>query len=172
MLGGQLEYHINASHRWHSILHKLHNTTMVCFAIAFIAAGWHVAEEFAHWWSRHTQSPSTALEARAEPQRPDHAATGDHEAPSWGLWLTFLAAGLPAVGAAAHAVGAAGEFHRLAQRSDAMAGRLNELRNQFLAPQRQSSARIARYASAASSLMMDEVCDWRILCRQPPIQLP
>lgn len=172
MLGGQLQYHINASDRWRSILHKLHNTTMVCFVIAFIAAGWHVAEEFAHWMSRQRETPATTLDARPGPQNQDHAAREDHGAPTWGLWLTFLAAGLPAVGAAAHAVGAAGEFHRLAQRSDAMAGRLHELRRQVLATQGQSSASIAQYATLASSLMMDEVCDWRILCRQPPIHVP
>lgn len=87
--------------------------------------------------------------------------------------LTLLTAGLPACGAAAYAISSQGEFHRLAERSETMASQLAE-RGRELDKLRERSSFTSRdlraVASAAAQMMIDEVIDWRILYRKPPME--
>ena len=88
------------------------------------------------------------------------------------LWLTVGCAGLPALGAAAHAVTSQFEFRRLRERSVCMERNLSEalagLRALTSDGSRLSSRSIAEAIYPASRAMMDEVVEWRILSSKPP----
>lgn len=88
-------------------------------------------------------------------------------------WLTLLTGFLPAAAASAHGISSQGEFRRLAERSKAMAIDLVHARRALQrlswAPNGFTATDLYRTVSTAAAAMIDEVTDWRILYRKPPI---
>jgi Protein of unknown function (DUF4231) len=92
---------------------------------------------------------------------------------SHSLWLTFFAAVFPAFGAAAYGIRSHGEFQRIAERSEAMSQRLQEMADQLRNPEYMlSSHALGQMAEAAADIMTTEVLDWRIVFRAKPLVLP
>jgi hypothetical protein len=88
-------------------------------------------------------------------------------------WLTFFAAVFPAFGAAAYSIRSHGEFQRIAERSEAMRQKLQEMANQLLKRNDvRSSHALGQIAEAAADTMITEVLDWRIVFRAKPLVLP
>ncbi len=139
-IGSQVDYHVVNKFHLETINHRLHVLARIFFVATALACGVHLVV--------HNEL--------------------------LGPWLTLLAAGLPACGAAAHAVCSHGEFKRLVDRSEAMAaqlgfitGRLDNLRAEN---GRCSSLDLVPIVTSAAQTMMDEVSDWRVLYRKPPIE--
>lgn len=89
-------------------------------------------------------------------------------------WVTVLTALLPAIGAAMLGIRVQGEFSSSAERSEAMAERLNELAAELekLDEQTLSLALLQTYVESAAETMLIEVVDWRFVFRGKPISLP
>jgi hypothetical protein len=84
-------------------------------------------------------------------------------------WLTFVAAVLPAFGAAFYAIRSQGEFHRIVQRADAMAKKLEQIAaNLEKIEKTSSSAALGKIAESAADCMITEVLDWRIMFQARP----
>ncbi|MBU7006860.1 hypothetical protein [Phosphitispora fastidiosa] len=90
----------------------------------------------------------------------------------YNAWLTLLSAVLPALGAGFAGILFQGEFHRLEQRSAAMAKRLQELKSSLDEMKDFSYADLSRIAKVTAEVMITEVLDWRIMFQARPLQLP
>ncbi|MBN1567794.1 MAG: DUF1273 family protein [Acidobacteria bacterium] len=87
-------------------------------------------------------------------------------------WLTLCAAGFPAAAGACHAISNQGEFRKLADRSNAMALSLKGIKEELQAMSGESQldkATLEEKALEVSEIMIEEVTDWQILYRKPPI---
>jgi hypothetical protein len=85
-------------------------------------------------------------------------------------WLTALAAGLPALSSACHAIATQGEFERLAERSKAMCSSLEVLAAELRemgASGNFTVGDLREEARNVSELVVEEVVDWQILYRKP-----
>ena len=97
--------------------------------------------------------------------------------PAWrsGL-LTLLAGTLPAIGAAFAGIRSQGEFQRLTRRTAAMHGQLSELGMRLAAvPTRSCELNSVRFRATAeelTSLMINEMLDWRVVFQDRPLILP
>ena len=100
-----------------------------------------------------------------------HARKLDGLLESWSDWLTFFGAGLPAWGAACHAIAVEGEFGRMAERSEAMvrelerAGQRLENRGQGL-----HGDALGAETFTTARLLLEEVTDWHIVHQRPDFQ--
>jgi hypothetical protein len=98
----------------------------------------------------------------------------DHQEAS--IWLTAVAASLPAIGGALAAIRAQGEFRRVARRSAAMHRRLGELQLALAsAPTRVgelNSVELRKLAEKVVNLMISETLDWRVVFQDRPLGLP
>jgi hypothetical protein len=86
-------------------------------------------------------------------------------------WLLMLSASLPAIGAACAGIENQGEFHRVAKRSHAMDGALGEIRiriKKLSDAQSISLAQVSTLATDFTTLMTDEVSDWRVMFADRP----
>lgn len=149
LLGDQARYHENNARRNRNIartLHGLDRFLMVGIILACLAhIGLHVAE-WLHWGH--------------------FSALGD---------LTVIAAAvLPAFGATAHGLFSHGEYQRIADRSEAMAARLEalvrSLREQPADSPPLSVARLEALADQAIAVMGQELTDWRVIFRAKPLE--
>lgn len=90
--------------------------------------------------------------------------------------LTILAASLPAFGAACAGIRSQGEFHRVAQRSAAVHDRLVQLQLDLatVAPRSNELASVLLYecAKKVTTLMANEMLDWRVVFQDRPLGLP
>lgn len=136
---GQMRYHEALAQQAEVIDRRLHALAWWCFMLTAVGCAAHLVPQFA-------------------PLR---------------TWLAVGAGGLPAIAAAAHATASRGEFHRIAKRSRAMAARLTQTVNDLDAlcarPEGFTSLELWRAVEPASTAMMEEVTDWRILYDKPPI---
>jgi hypothetical protein len=85
-------------------------------------------------------------------------------------WLTALAAGLPALSAACHAIATQGEFERLAEQSKAMDERLEVLAGELKLMGATGSftfGDLREDARNIAELVVEEVMAWQILYRKP-----
>lgn len=89
-----------------------------------------------------------------------------------GPWLTLASALLPAGGGAAHAIASHGEFRRLAERSRSMAAALERTEEELERVRERgvTEAELYRAVSPAAVAMIEEVTDWQIMYRKPPIE--
>jgi len=91
-------------------------------------------------------------------------------------WLIFCAACLPALAGAMAAIRNQGELHRVVQRSEAMADRLELLgeavASLLTAPGTLASQGLQRAVEETTRLMYNEVLDWRIVFQDRPLVLP
>lgn len=137
---GQVQYHRGTARRLSRVDHRLHLTARVLFILTAAAC---IAHLLVH----------------------DEGIA---------RWLTLLTGALPAAAAAAHAVSSQGEFRRLAERSRAMASELTHtkrsLRRLDVSRSMFTSTDLYRTISPAAAAMIEEVTDWRILYRKPPIE--
>src|SRR5206468_8669829 len=81
------------------------------------------------------------------------------------VWFTFLAAGMPAWGAACHASAVQGEFLRLIERSKDVVTRLQTARDEFDRFETETSIPVDELRAetlAIAQLMLDEVTDCHI----------
>ncbi len=158
-LHGQITYHERNAHRCHNLERRLELGGAVLLTLTLLACAVHLAptlHEGLHL--PHTVPPV----------------------------LTMLCAFLPALGAALAGINNHGEFRRVAQRSRAMVVRLGEVDHlaEALAEQLEQglaaatderslpSQRVAGLAAQAALLMVEEVCDWRIMFLDRPQELP
>ncbi|MBK8908469.1 MAG: hypothetical protein IPM60_11355 [Rhodospirillales bacterium] len=144
LIRDQAAYHKRTAHRSERVAHALHLTHVLLFALTFVVVAAHLAEEICHC----LPSPFT---------------------PSL---LSMLAAVLPAFGASFAARSSQGEFHRLAQRSEALSARLDQAADQLAKTPSSSSAALGDLAESAANLMVEEVLDWRVLFLARPPELP
>jgi hypothetical protein len=87
--------------------------------------------------------------------------------------LTFLAAVLPAFGAAFYGIRTHGEFGLIAKRSDAMSAHLENLKNELDNPALVPSYRLLGYiAENTAQVMSSETLDWRIVFQSKRLVLP
>ncbi len=91
-----------------------------------------------------------------------------------GPLLSFLAAGLPAWGAAFHGILGSADLPRLAARSHAMAERLKHVADSLAAvPREELSWRsLAEASRSACADMLSELDDWQALARHRDLRLP
>jgi hypothetical protein len=133
---GQIHYHTRNAARLERIESRLYGSCWV-----FILAAFSAALVTCFW----------------------HAADPGH-VPEWRL--LFFTAGLPAASAAAHAISTQGEFRKLVERSEWMAGqlrsRLSELNRGTL-----SAAKLRGQTEKLAHLLLREVSEWQILYRKP-----
>jgi hypothetical protein len=98
------------------------------------------------------------------------------EREKWHELLILCAAFLPALGAAAAAIRSQGEFHRVVQRSRAMAEELQQLRESLAnvptRPNELDSQLLQQAAERVTRLMYNEVLDWRIVFQDRPLVWP
>lgn len=93
----------------------------------------------------------------------------DHEH-RLGAWLTLFSAGLPALGAALHAIASQGEFHRLAELSASMFVQLREHRDR-LPRGACTGLALGDVAVDLAATMMNDVSGWRVVYKKPPLEL-
>ncbi|MFZ1414833.1 MAG: hypothetical protein WAS73_09695 [Defluviicoccus sp.] len=139
----QAAYHRLVEQRHNRVAEGLHVTHIVLFGMTFIVVLLHLAHELGHFFA---------------------------------CWLpsvtSVLAAVFPAFGASFAARATQGEFHRLAERSEAMAGRLREIAVRIDALPDPSVSELGDEAEEAANLMLAEVLDWRVMLLARPAQLP
>jgi|APTNR8051073442_1049403.scaffolds.fasta_scaffold05020_4 hypothetical protein len=140
----QAAYHRKTADRCARVAHMLHRTHIILFVLTFIAVAAHLIHEVCH-----------CLPSPFQPSL-----------------LIMLAAVLPAFGASFTARSSQGEFHRIAQRSEAISGRLEKIMEQFLKESTPSAAAFDDCVEEAANLMLEEVMDWRVLFLARPPELP
>ena len=143
LIRNQVTYHRLVERRHEQVAEGLHVTHIVLFVATFIVVLLHLAHEQWHFF------------------------------PSWFPSVaSVLAAVFPAFGASFAARATQGEFHRLAERSEAMAERLEAIAQQLEGLSDPSVAQIGDLAEEASDLMLAEVLDWRVMLLARPPELP
>lgn len=150
----QVAYHQRNATRYEALERRVEATAVVLMALTLAACALHLMVDLA---------PRVAWP------------------PRFPAGLTFLAAVLPAFGAALAGISNQGEFRRIGKRSGAMRDQLAALlaRADDLQPLVSSteppahlSRRIEAVASDSARLMVDEVCDWRVVFLDRPQELP
>jgi len=142
---GQNTFHQVTATRSETIEHRLHLTGFVLFVLAAVAVAAGLLVEFGLDW----------------------------DIPRLHDILLFFAAGFPAVGAALAAISNQAEFARIAKRSHAMAGRLQQevdKLDKYSATVR--SGQVAEDALRVAQTMVDEVLDWRLVFLDRPLVTP
>lgn len=150
LIRDQVTYHRLVKKRHARVAKVLHITHLGLFAATLGVVAWHVGHEWHHLmeWSF---DPPTAFQPKP---------------------LNMLAAVLPAFGASIAARATQGEFHRLAERSEAMAERLGAIAQELEDLPDPSVAHLGDLAEEAADLMLAEVLDWRVMLLARPPELP
>jgi hypothetical protein len=157
----QITFHRTAATRSERIEHRLHRTGFVLFFVALLMVAVHVLQPA---WQ-----PLVRKYLMHEPKI-SALDTATHS--EWDIWL-IGAAWLPAIGAALAAINNQGEFARVARRSLAMAGRLEQDLERLLNYRGVSrSSEVAEDALRVAQTMVDEVLDWRLVFLDRPLVAP
>lgn len=151
LISGQENYHNDNAKRLSTVDHRLHRWGEFLFLATLGACAFHLLVALREEWFGEMVE-------------------------GWDRWLMFLAAFLPALGAAMAAIRSQGEFHRVVQRSRAMSDELQQLR-QALAnvPTRAdelNSQLLQQAVERATRLMYNEVLDWRVVFQDRPLVWP
>lgn len=155
-LAGQIRYHDMGSHRTEILAHTLHRTGIAMFWATAIACVLHLAFDYFEHRCHQTG-------------RCDDAGT---LLPLVNPALTFLAAVLPALGAALAGIASQGEFGRIAQRSKAMALQLQSIATRLRVGPAATSDECGLLAEQAVKMMTAELLDWQLTFRTKPLELP
>lgn len=151
LISGQEDYHDGNARRLGSIDRRLHRWGEFLFLATLGACVFHLLVALREEW---------------------FVGTVDR----WDRWLMFLAAFLPALGAAIAAIRSQGEFHRVVQRSLAMSDELALLRqavaNVPTRPDELNSQLLQQAVEQTTRLMYNEVLDWRIVFQDRPLVWP
>ena len=150
LIRDQVRYHQHVHRRHARVARNLERTHLTLFGMTLIVVAAHVVHEWPH------------LRALCFPVIEKFVPKP----------LNMLAAVLPAVGASFAARATQGEFHRLAERSEAMAERLEALARNIEAMPDPSATQLGDLAEEAANLMIEEVLDWRVMLLARPAQLP
>lgn len=163
LIRGQAAYHRLVKRRHERVAKGLHVTHIALFALTLLIVFLHLVYQLWQIYENgHRPGP--------EPQCPGVASeSAQHWFPSL---ASVLAAVFPAFGASFVARATQGEFHRLAERSEAMAERLQQIVNQLEALSDPSATQLGDLAEEAADLMLAEVLDWRVMLLARPPQLP
>jgi hypothetical protein len=145
----QKAYHEGRAARLQGAERMLHFFAYAGFVLAFLGCAGHLVPYVAPntWLGRWTEHHS--------------------------VWLTVIAAGMPAWGAACHAISVQGEFLRLIERSEEMVHNLEKAKKEIdeLSPSFPLD-RLRDLTIRLAQLMLDEVTDWRIVHHGPEFILP
>lgn len=87
-------------------------------------------------------------------------------------WITLITAFLPAAGAAMFGIRVQGEFGSAAERSNAMARQLQDIRRDLMDATDYSLPLLRRSLRKVADAMLIEVIDWRFVYSARPITLP
>jgi hypothetical protein len=151
LISGQENYHEGNARRLGSIDHRVHRWGELLFLATLGACVFHLLVALREGW---------------------FGGTVDR----WDRWLMFVAAFLPALGAAMAAIRSQGEFHRVVQRSRAMGDELGQLRqavaNVPTRPAELNSQLLQQAVEQTTRLMYNEVLDWRIVFQDRPLVWP
>ncbi len=150
LICGQEAYHRLVKRRHARVAEALHMTHLALFGLTFIVVALHVGHEWHHLMEWSFPEPGSF-----QPKP-----------------LNMLAAVLPAFGASFAARATQGEFHRLAERSEAMAQRLKGIARELEALSKPSATQLGDLAEEAADLMLAEVLDWRVMFLARPPELP
>lgn len=151
---GQINWHEENSKRLERIDQRLHVAGLCLFVLTALAGVVH----FVPYLAEQAGFLKVAL-------------------PEWlPSWLTLMCAVFPALGAALTAIRNQGEFMRVAKRSRAMAGRLEQIKkelDEFRNTQNEmTDERVVENAVKLAQLMVDEVLDWRVVFQDRPLVPP
>jgi hypothetical protein len=155
LVADQAEYHERNSHRYEVLDERMHHFGIALFILTLAACvgHWILAREHGH--SPLHGEPAATLPGTIESV------------------LTLMGIMFPLAGGALAGFRGHGEFHRIAQRSRAMAARLRELQAGLsAAPATLGAVELGRRAEEVGETMIDELLDWRIIFREKPIVLP
>ena len=155
----QVDYHAVSADRNEAMRHALHRAGITLFWMAVGACVLHLAFDLHEHRQRAMESAAGVGES---------GWVGEHASSV----LTFLAALLPALGAAFAGISSQGEFGRIAQRSRAMALRLEQLMKRLRVAQPATSSVCGAVAEEATRMMTEELHDWQITFRSKPLDLP
>jgi hypothetical protein len=158
---GQLKFHRLTEGRSHRMWHRLHLASILLFALTFISILIHLLSHAPPPWA------GTALL--------------DNRDPAIGRWLILIAATLPALGAALAGIVNQGEFARLAKRSASMVGLFERFAAQITTLRDGDSGKpgianpklsdVIPVAEAVTTVMVDEVADWRVVVTERPVEI-
>lgn len=156
IVSGQRRFHENNERRSERIEHTLHVTAFTLLALTVVAILMHLLA--------HLHVPGFGWLQR----------------PVISRWLTLIAAGFPALGAALAGINNQGEFSRVAKRSRAMAERMERIENEIAAFEARAAenpatvrlAQITPLALHVVQLMVDENLEWRVVFTDRPPALP
>lgn len=157
----QAEFHRTTAERSERIERRLHRTGFALFFLAFIFVTFHACVSAYHYSTQeHRSQVSVVSISQTQPHM------------EWDIWLV-AAAWLPAAGAALAAINNQGEFARIAKRSRAMAGRLEQDLERLLKYDASArSGQVAEDALRVAQTMVDEVLDWRLVFLDRPLVTP
>lgn len=151
LISGQEGYHKDNVKRLETVDHRLHRFGVWLFGATLVACLVHFL-------------------VAVLPQQFGEAAS------ALGRWMIFCAAFLPALGAAMAGIRSQGEFQRVVQRSRAMQDEFAQLRqgiaNLPTRPNELNSQMLQQAIEHTTSLMYNEVLDWRIVFQDRPLVLP
>lgn len=150
---GQCRYHARLAHRFHFLHHLLHGATLLFFLATVSACLLHLGH------------------LGQDPGKPAGSATAWRE----GALLTILAGACPAFLAAIHGLLAQAEFHRIAQRSKALAGFLGQAHERMAELEAGDRPELGVTLGARSveiaGVMLEEVLEWRMIYMAHATQL-
>jgi hypothetical protein len=155
-LEGQIRYHDVSAYRNDVLAHTLHRSGIAMFWATALTCVVHLAFDY--------------FEHRCHVV--GRCGEGDGLLSLVNPTLTFLAAVLPALGAALAGISSQGEFRRVAQRSKAMAIRLQHLARRLSAGSTRTSDELGVLAEQAVEMMTAELLDWQLTFRTKPLELP
>jgi hypothetical protein len=153
LIQDQVAYHKNLSVVFSKMDKRLHKTGEFLFIATLIACLIHLG----HLW----------IEEDPRFDWIPHTMAG---------WMTLLCAFLPALGAAFSAIRSHSEVQRLAQRSKAMEESLTHMLYDFASlsttGNEMNSIALRNNADRVSTLMTNEMLDWRVVFQDRPLGLP
>ena len=153
VLNDQIGFQGSSAHRYREAEEFLHSIGLVFFCLAAVLALYHLLYDF----HRLPPAMSEALERNTALKH----------------GLSALAAMLPALGAAAAATVAQGEYKRLAERSKSVCSSLKRLLDKLPSEKTKLSlARVSTSCLSATQVLSGEVRDWSDMFASRPPSLP
>jgi hypothetical protein len=179
-LDDQVKYHAGVVRRLTKIERRLHRFGVALFITTlFVCVAHLVAAVYANRAAVAVGAVPSAEISVIDATPPGEQAIANPALAhvyDWTRWLTLFAAFLPALGAALAAIRSQAELHRVAQRSSAMHERLADMHLALAStpcrPDELNSVRLREIAQRISTLMIDEMLDWRVVFQDRPLVLP